>query len=123
MTYICVTDETGKLLDVVAMRDLLLARPGQTLADIMARESFVFTPDIRLPEAVNSAFVVGMLEDTIARIVALAVFLPVLAGQSGNTGCQAPAITLRSLTLGELANVSMAKLRPQSACSFYLDGC
>ena len=29
-------------------------------------------------------------------------FLPVLAGQSGNTGCQALAVTLRGLTLGEL---------------------
>jgi magnesium transporter len=30
------------------------------------------------------------------------MFLPVLAGQSGNTGCQALAVTLRGLTLGEL---------------------
>ena len=36
------------------------------------------------------------------RIVVLAVFLPVLAGQSGNTGCQALAVTLRGITLGEL---------------------
>jgi magnesium transporter len=34
--------------------------------------------------------------------VILAVFLPVLAGQSGNTGCQALAVTLRGMTLGEL---------------------
>ncbi len=32
----------------------------------------------------------------------LAVFLPVLVGQSGNTGCQALAVTLRGLALGEL---------------------
>jgi magnesium transporter len=32
----------------------------------------------------------------------LAVFLPVLAGQAGNTGCQAMAVALRGLTLGEL---------------------
>ena len=36
------------------------------------------------------------------KLVVLAVFLPVLAGQSGNTGCQALAVTLRGLTLGEL---------------------
>jgi magnesium transporter len=35
-------------------------------------------------------------------MVILALFLPVLAGQSGNTGCQALAVTLRGLTLGEL---------------------
>ena len=46
--------------------------------------------------------VVGLFENTIARITVLAVFLPVLSGQSGNTGCQAMAIALRGLTLGEL---------------------
>jgi magnesium transporter len=34
--------------------------------------------------------------------VILALFLPVLAGQSGNTGCQALAVALRGMTLGEL---------------------
>jgi magnesium transporter len=36
-------------------------------------------------------------------MVLLAAFLPVLAGQSGNTGCQALAVTLRGLTLDEFA--------------------
>lgn len=49
-----------------------------------------------------AAAVVGFFEGTIERIVVLAVFLPVLAGQSGNTGCQAMAVALRGLTLGEL---------------------
>jgi len=48
-----------------------------------------------------AAGVVGLFEGTIEKIVVLAVFLPVLAGQSGNTGCQALAVALRSLTLGE----------------------
>jgi magnesium transporter len=52
--------------------------------------------------AFTAAAVVGLFEDTIARITVLAVFLPVLAGQSGNTGCQAMAVALRGLTLGEL---------------------
>ncbi|SEQ62216.1 magnesium transporter [Amphritea atlantica] len=186
ITYIYVTDEDEKLLGVVAMRDLLLASPGQTLEQIMTHDPFAFTPDVEMPEAVNAAllqrhrlypvtdeegtllglvygwrlfeyvateisaqagsmvgvdkeerittpilesfrmrhpwlqinlltafaaaFVVGMFEDTIARIVVLAVFLPVLAGQSGNTGCQALAITLRSMTLGELANISVSRV-------------
>jgi magnesium transporter len=52
--------------------------------------------------AFAAAAVVGTFEDTIARLTVLAVFLPVLAGQSGNTGCQAMAVALRGLTLGEL---------------------
>ena len=49
-----------------------------------------------------AAAVVGYFQNTIDKIVVLAVFLPVLAGQSGNTGCQALAVTLRGMTLGEL---------------------
>ncbi len=57
---------------------------------------------LNLLTAFIAAAVVGIFEDTIAQIVLLAVFLPVLAGQSGNTGCQALAVTIRGLTLGDL---------------------
>ncbi len=57
---------------------------------------------LNLCTAFVAAAVVGIFEGTIDQVVVLAVFLPVLAGQSGNTGCQALAVTLRALTLGEL---------------------
>jgi magnesium transporter len=57
---------------------------------------------LNLLTAFVAGAVVGLFEDTIARVVALAAFLPVLAGQSGNTGCQALAVTLRGMTLKEL---------------------
>jgi magnesium transporter len=43
-------------------------------------------------------------------VVVLAAFLPVLAGQSGNTGCQALAVTLRGLTLGEFSDEMKRKI-------------
>lgn len=57
---------------------------------------------LNLLTAFVAAAVVGVFENTIESIVVLAVFLPVLAGQSGNTGCQALAVALRGMTLGEL---------------------
>ncbi|HEX2197636.1 MAG TPA: magnesium transporter [Burkholderiales bacterium] len=57
---------------------------------------------LNLLTAFLAAAVVGIFQDTIDRLVILALFLPVLAGQSGNTGCQALAVTLRGMTLGEL---------------------
>jgi magnesium transporter len=56
---------------------------------------------INLITAFVAAFVVSLFEDTIAQVVVLAAFLPVLAGQSGNTGCQSLAVTIRGLTLNE----------------------
>ena len=49
-----------------------------------------------------SAAVVGAFEDSIQKIVVLAMFLPVLSGVTGNLGCQALAVMLRGMTLGEL---------------------
>jgi magnesium transporter len=57
---------------------------------------------LNLLTAFLAAAVVGIFQDTLDRLVILALFLPVLAGQSGNTGCQALAVTLRGMTLGEL---------------------
>ncbi len=65
---------------------------------------------INLLTAFLAAFVVGAFEDTISKVVALAAFLPVLAGQSGNNGCQTLAITLRGLTLGDLDGFPMRRL-------------
>lgn len=49
-----------------------------------------------------AASVVGLFESTIAQFTALAVLMPVAAGQSGNTGAQALAVTMRGLTLREI---------------------
>jgi magnesium transporter len=65
---------------------------------------------VNLLTAFLDVFVVGMFSGTIEKVVALAAFLPVLAGQSGNTGCQTLAITLRGMTLGELDAFPIRKL-------------
>ncbi len=57
---------------------------------------------VNLATAFLASFVVGLFEDTIAKITILAVFLPVVAGQSGNTGSQALAVTMRGLALKEI---------------------
>ena len=178
ITYGYVTDDRGKLVGLITMRDLLFAEHHQQLGELMLRDVFYLKPDLALADAMRlvldrhypvypvcdaggvlvglvrgyrlfeeqaieitlqpgtmvgvekeerlatpwtkslkfrhpwlqlnllTAFaagaVVGLFEGTIERLVVLAVFLPVLAGQSGNTGCQALAVTLRGLTLGEV---------------------
>lgn len=56
---------------------------------------------LNLLTAFLAAAVVGYFQDAIDKIVLLAVFLPVLSGQCSNSGCQALAVTLRGMTLGE----------------------
>jgi magnesium transporter len=57
---------------------------------------------INLVTAFAAGGVVAIFQGTLDKIVILATFLPVLAGQSGNTGCQALAVTVRGITLGDV---------------------
>ena len=178
ITYCYVTDPAGRLLGLVVMRDMLLAKPKTRLEEIMLKDVFAIPETMPLADALKvaltkhfpvypvvdangvlkglvrgerlfaeraieisaqagamvgvekeerldtplkrslllrhpwlqvnlvtafaAAAVVGMFEDTLAQLVILAVFLPVMAGQSGNTGCQALAVALRGMTLGDL---------------------
>jgi len=52
--------------------------------------------------AFAAAAMVAAFEDTIARAAALAVFMPVVAGQGGNSGIQSITIVVRGLALGEI---------------------
>ena len=114
-----VCDETGRLVGLVRGYVLfeeqtiaVSAQPGR-MVGIEDEErvsthwwrSFRFRHpwlQLNLLTAFLAAGVVGIFEQTIDQVVVLAVFLPVLAGQSGNTGCQALAVTLRGMTLGEI---------------------
>lgn len=69
-----------------------------------------------------AAAVVGYFEDTINRVVVLAVFLPVLGGQSGNLGCQALAVMLRGMTLGELKATRIAAVVAKEGLLGLLNG-
>ena len=114
-----VCDAGGRLVGIVRGRTLfeeqaleISAQPGAMVG--VEKEERLSTPwprslrfrhpwlQLNLLTAFLAAAVVGAFQGTIDKVVVLAVFLPVLAGQSGNTGCQALAVTLRGLTLGEL---------------------
>jgi magnesium transporter len=77
---------------------------------------------INLLTAFLAAAVVGVFEETIGQVVVLAAFLPVLAGQSGNTGCQALAVALRGLTLGDLKKDKEKFLLTKEAWLGFLNG-
>jgi magnesium transporter len=57
---------------------------------------------INLLTAFAAGGVVAIFQGTLDKLVILATFLPVLAGQAGNTGCQALAVTVRGITLGDV---------------------
>lgn len=114
-----VVDFNGRVIGVIRQAALLAATQQEATADIQrmvgvstderALSSAWFAVRKRLPwlqinllTAFLAAAVVGLFESTIAQFTALAVLLPVVAGQSGNTGAQALAVTMRGLALREV---------------------
>src|SRR5689334_4226434 len=77
---------------------------------------------INLVTVFITAAVVGVFEATIDKIVVLAMFLPVLGGQSGNLGCQALAVTLRGMTLGEMRGGRVMALLAKEATLGFMNG-
>lgn len=57
---------------------------------------------INLMTAFLAAFTVGLFEDVIVQVVALAAAMPIVAGMGGNAGSQTLSIVIRSLALGEV---------------------
>ncbi len=119
LTTVPVVDFEGRLVGVIRHDALLSAVEAEASADIQtmvgaSRDERALSPipfavkkrlpwlQINLLTAFLASFVVGLFEDTIARVTALAVLLPVVAGQSGNTGAQALAVTMRGLALREI---------------------
>jgi magnesium transporter len=114
-----VCDAEGRLLGLVRGQTLFEEQAFEITAQVgslvgVEKEERLATPlpnsfrfrhpwlQINLATAFVAGAVVAVFQDTVDRLVILALFLPVLAGQSGNTGCQALAVTLRGMTLGEL---------------------
>lgn len=57
---------------------------------------------INLATAFLASFTVGLFEDVIAQVVALAAAMPIVAGMGGNAGTQSLSLVIRSIALGEL---------------------
>ncbi len=128
--------ETKRLYDeLLAEHKLLIelsAQPGAMVG--VKKDERLATPwyrslGLRLPwlqlnlvAAFVAAAVVGLFQETIDRLLILTMFLPVLAGQSGNTGSQALAVTLRGVFLGELDLVKERSLVMKEALLGLLNG-
>lgn len=114
-----VVDLDGRLLGVIHQSSVIKAAQEEAAADLQAmvgvsrEERALSSPlfamrkrlpwlNINLVTAFLAAAVVGLFENTIAQFTALAVLLPVVAGQSGNTGAQALAVIMRGLALREI---------------------
>ena len=134
-----VVDLDGHLLGVIRNQDIIKASQEDATADILTMvgankderplSSVSFSVRKRLPwlqlnllTAFLAAFVVGIFESTIAQFTALAVLLPVVAGQSGNTGAQSLAVVIRGLALRDIRPSEWLRVSGKEVYVSFLNG-
>ena len=134
-----VVDLDDRLLGVVRNEDIIKASQEDATADLLtmvgankderALSPVWFSVQKRLPwlqlnllTAFLAAFVVGMFEGTIAKFTALAVLLPVVAGQSGNTGAQSLAVVIRGLALRDIRPSQWLRVSGKEVYVAFLNG-
>jgi magnesium transporter len=59
---------------------------------------------INLITAIAASLVIGLFQDTINSMVALAVLMPIVASMGGNAGTQTLTVVVRQLALGEISS-------------------
>ena len=117
MPSVPVVNEQGRLLGRVTFDDVIDVVEAETTEDLLkfggvspdeglgagwktAVQSRLPWLSINLATAFLAGGVVYFFQHTIQRTVALAVWMPIIAGMGGNAGTQALAVTVRRLALG-----------------------
>lgn len=134
-----VVDIDNHILGIIRNSALVAATQKDASEDVLAmfgagrEERALSTPlfavkkrlpwlQINLATAFLAASIVGAFEETIAQVTVLAVFLPVVAGQSGNTGSQALAVTMRGLALREIQPSQWWKVARKEVAVGFING-
>jgi magnesium transporter len=113
-----VIDRGGRLTGVVRRHDVEEALASRSESDFLKAQGIVGGDELRSMRlhrrsfrrlswlSVNivlnviAASVIALYQETIAAVIALAVFLPIISDMSGCSGNQAVAVSIRELTLG-----------------------
>ena len=130
--------EEGRLIGVILAESLLSAtlehdtRQMQRVASVAggavggSLSSSIRTRLPRLTVNLGTAFLaaatVALFEPTLAQVVVLAAFLPVVAGQGGIGGTQTLTLIVRAIALGELVGVGAGRLLLREAMLGFLHG-
>lgn len=116
-----VVDAEGRLLGLITLDDVIDVIQEEATEDVQkmfgagAEErlaspwqfsfrSRIWWLVINLGTAFLAGWVVGMFEHTLEAVVALAIYMPIIAGMGGNASAQAMAVAVRGLSMGEVAS-------------------
>lgn len=65
---------------------------------------------VNLLTAIAASLVIGMFEETIDQLVALAILMPIVASMGGNAGTQSLTVAVRALAMKELSSANAVRI-------------
>lgn len=77
---------------------------------------------INVTAAFISTRIIGLFEDTILQLVALASLMPIIAATGGNSGNQTSMLIIRSLALGQITPINVGRLIKKELSLAFLNG-
>ena len=77
---------------------------------------------INLITAFTASAVIGLFEDTIAKVVALAVLMPIVASMGGIAGSQTLTLVIRGMAVGQISGANVGWLLNREFLSGVLNG-
>ena len=77
---------------------------------------------INLLTAILASIVIGLFQDTINGMVALAVLMPIVASMGGNAGTQTLTVVVRQLALGEISHSEATRIIKKEVAISLLNG-
>ncbi len=112
-----VEQDTRQMLQVASVAGE--SADGPVLASLRTRFPWL---TLNLATTFLAAATIALFESTLARVVVLAAFLPVVAGQGGIGGTQTLTLIVRAIALGELVGVTAKRLLVREALLGILHG-
>ena len=106
--------------DLLALHGASESRETESVADTIRHRLPWLV--INLATVLLAATVVGIFQGTIESVVALAVFLPVLAGHGSNTGMQTVAVIVRTLALTQLSGHAWRRMLRHELSASFING-
>jgi magnesium transporter len=77
---------------------------------------------INLVTAILASIVIGLFQETIDSMVALAVLMPIVASMGGNAGTQTLTVVVRQLALGDISHSEAARIIKKEVSISLLNG-
>lgn len=133
-----VVDENNRLVGMITVDDIVEVIDDKAEEDInhlggvgeeslndgiveIASKRFYWL-SLNLVTAISASLIIGLFDETLERLIALAILMPIIVSMGGNGGTQTLTVVVRALAMGELLTVNVMRITLRECLAGLLNG-